>query len=133
MEKEFHRLQFLVDTGSEHIKKEMEISLQAGELVGVLYDALLKQYKDPPVPSVRSGHGWIQYSHQWNWYGPALPGLQKKWRWNHQRQKPSSAAQSKTAVFPVLPKAMVEQQLPDEIVYKFNKMVRQFMKDNGLW
>lgn len=32
----------------------------------------------------------------------------------------------------VLPKAMVEQQLPDEIVYKFNKMVRQFMKDNGL-
>ena len=45
--KEFHRLQFLVDTGSEHIKKEMEISLQAGELVGVLYDALLKQYKDP--------------------------------------------------------------------------------------
>jgi len=48
--KEFHRLQFLVDTGSEHIKKEMEISLQAGELVGVLYDALLKQYKDPGDP-----------------------------------------------------------------------------------
>lgn len=47
MEKEFHRLQFLVDTGNEHIKKEMQISLQAGELVGVLYDALLKQYKDP--------------------------------------------------------------------------------------
>ena len=50
LEKEFHRLQFLVDTGSEHIKKEMEISLQAGELVGVLYDALLKQYKDPGDP-----------------------------------------------------------------------------------
>ena len=47
---EAHRLQFLVDTGSEHIKKEMEISLQAGELVGVLYDALLKQYKDPEDP-----------------------------------------------------------------------------------
>jgi len=50
LEKEFHRLQFLVDTGNEHIKKEMEISLQAGELVGVLYDALLKQYKDPSAP-----------------------------------------------------------------------------------
>ena len=50
LEKEAHRLQFLVDTGSEHIKKEMEISLQAGELVGVLYDALLKQYKDPSDP-----------------------------------------------------------------------------------
>lgn len=47
LEKEYHRLKFLVDTGSEHIKKEMEISLQAGELVGVLYDALLKQYKEP--------------------------------------------------------------------------------------
>ena len=50
LSQEAHRLQFLVDTGSEHIKKEMEISLQAGELVGVLYDALLKQYKDPEDP-----------------------------------------------------------------------------------
>lgn len=47
LEKEYYRLQFLVDTGNDHIKKEMEISLQAGELVGVLYDALLKQYKNP--------------------------------------------------------------------------------------
>ena len=48
--KEAHRLQFLVDTGNEHIKKEMQISLQAGELVGVLYDALLKQYQNPEDP-----------------------------------------------------------------------------------
>ena len=47
LEKEYYRLQFLVDTGGENVRKEMEISLQAGELVGVLYDALLKQYKDP--------------------------------------------------------------------------------------
>lgn len=44
---EYHRLQFLVDTGNESIKKEMEISLQAGDLVGKLYDALLKQYHSP--------------------------------------------------------------------------------------
>ena len=50
LEKEYHRLNFLVDTGSEDIKKEMEVSLQAGEIVGVLYDALLKQYKDPSDP-----------------------------------------------------------------------------------
>lgn len=50
LEKEYYRLQFLVDAGSEHIKKEMEISLQAGELVGVLYDALLRQYKAPDDP-----------------------------------------------------------------------------------
>ena len=50
LEKEYYRLQFLVDTGDSNIKKEMEISLQAGELVGVLYDALIKQYKDPTAP-----------------------------------------------------------------------------------
>ena len=48
--KEFYRLQFLVDTGSEHLKKEMEISLKAGDLVGKLYDAILKQYKNPDDP-----------------------------------------------------------------------------------
>ncbi len=47
LENEYNRLQFLVDTGSDRIKKEMEISLQAGELVGKLYDALLKQYHSP--------------------------------------------------------------------------------------
>lgn len=47
LEKDYARLGFLVDTGDENIKKEMEISLQAGELVGELYDALLQQYKDP--------------------------------------------------------------------------------------
>ena len=47
LEKEYSRLMFLTDTGNEDIKKEMEVSLKAGELVGVLYDALLKQYKDP--------------------------------------------------------------------------------------
>ena len=50
LEKEYHRLNFLVDTGDENIKKEMDISLQAGEIVGTLYDALLKQYKDPESP-----------------------------------------------------------------------------------
>lgn len=47
LEKGYARLNFLVNTGDENIRKEMEISLQAGELVGVLYDALLKQYAEP--------------------------------------------------------------------------------------
>ena len=50
LEKDYSRLNFLVDTGDENIKREMEISLQAGELVGVLYDAFLKQYKNPNDP-----------------------------------------------------------------------------------
>lgn len=44
--KEYYRLRFLVDAQSEHITKEMEVSMKAGELVGKIYDALLKQYND---------------------------------------------------------------------------------------
>ena len=51
LEKEYPRLQFLVDTGNERIQKEMQISLQAGELVGKLYDSLLIQYKNPSNPA----------------------------------------------------------------------------------
>ena len=47
LEKEYYRLQFLVDTGSEHLKREMEVSIAAGEIVGLLYDAFAKQYADP--------------------------------------------------------------------------------------
>ena len=47
LEKEYYRLQFLVDADDENIKKEMEISIQAGNIVGVLYDELLKQYINP--------------------------------------------------------------------------------------
>lgn len=49
--KECYRLKFLVDTGSESVRKEMEISIRAGELVGILYDEILKQYKDPAAES----------------------------------------------------------------------------------
>lgn len=49
--KEYYRMQFLVDSGSELMKQEMEISLKAGEIVGALYDALLKQYADPTAPA----------------------------------------------------------------------------------
>ena len=44
--KEYHRLQFLVDVKSEHLSKEMQVSMKAGEIVGKIYDALLKQYDD---------------------------------------------------------------------------------------
>lgn len=47
LEKEYYRLSFLVDTGNTHLKREMTISIQAGDIVGVLYDAILKQYIDP--------------------------------------------------------------------------------------
>ena len=50
LEKEYYRLQFLTDTGDENIKREMEVSIQAGNLVGILYDEILKQYIDKNNP-----------------------------------------------------------------------------------
>ena len=50
LEKEYYRLQFLTDTGDENIKREMEVSIQAGNLVGILYDEILKQYIDKTNP-----------------------------------------------------------------------------------
>ena len=46
---EYHRLNFLVDAGDDRIKQELEISLNAGALVGRMYEMLLKQYGDNPT------------------------------------------------------------------------------------
>ena len=51
--KEYYRLQFLVDAKSEHITKEMRVSMQAGEIVGRIYDTLLKQYGDNTDETLR--------------------------------------------------------------------------------
>ena len=44
LEREYYRLNFLVNSKDEHLEKEMEVSIKAGEIVGKLYDALLAQY-----------------------------------------------------------------------------------------
>ena len=44
---EYYRLSFLVDLNAVHIKKQFDVSVQAGKLVGVIYDAIHKEYKDP--------------------------------------------------------------------------------------
>ena len=49
LEKDFYRLQFLVDSKSESIRREEEISLKAGELVGKIYDSLLPEFGDKPT------------------------------------------------------------------------------------
>lgn len=51
LEKEFYRLSFIADEGSVHLKKELEISKKAGDIIGEIYDAILKQYKDAENPS----------------------------------------------------------------------------------
>ena len=47
---EYYRLQFLVDTKAQHLKKEMEVSIQAGNIVGSLYNEILQQYINPESP-----------------------------------------------------------------------------------
>lgn len=51
--KEYYRLQFLVDVKSEHLSKEIQVSMKAGEIVGRIYDALLKQYDDNSPEALR--------------------------------------------------------------------------------
>ena len=48
LEKDFHQLLFLVGEGQAALRHEMEVSIKAGELVGRIYDAFLKQYGDNP-------------------------------------------------------------------------------------
>ena len=50
---EYYRLQFLVDTGSDHLKKEMEVSIKAGELVGRIYDDFIQEYDANDPMSLR--------------------------------------------------------------------------------
>lgn len=47
LEKEYHRLACIVNENSKAVKKEMEVSIAAGEIVGKLYNALLRQYNNP--------------------------------------------------------------------------------------
>ena len=43
----YNSLDFLVKKDVEKVRDEKEISIQAGKIVGELYDALLEQYKEP--------------------------------------------------------------------------------------
>lgn len=55
LEKEYYRLQFIVNTENTNLKREMEISIQAGELVGKIYDEILPLYRDPTnIESLKS-------------------------------------------------------------------------------
>ena len=50
LEKEYYRLSFLVDDTVIHTKKEVEVSMAAGRIIGDIYEAFLKEYKNPEDP-----------------------------------------------------------------------------------
>ena len=47
LEKEYYRLQFLVDDTKELLKKEEEVSMAAGRIIGEIYDAFRAEYVNP--------------------------------------------------------------------------------------
>jgi type I restriction-modification system DNA methylase subunit len=47
LQSKYSVLDFLINQKQTHITEEMEISVKAGELVGIIYDALYKQYINP--------------------------------------------------------------------------------------
>src|SRR5690625_4081978 len=50
LKNEYYRLEILIEKTNTQIEKETKVSIQAGELVGQIYDELLKQYKDTNEP-----------------------------------------------------------------------------------
>ena len=45
--KEYYRLNFLTDTHKARIDREKDLSIEAGKIVGEIYDAIQKHYHDP--------------------------------------------------------------------------------------
>lgn len=45
--REYYRMDFLVEKENLEVQKELEVSVAAGDIVGLLYEAFYKQYEDP--------------------------------------------------------------------------------------
>ena len=50
LDKEAYRLEFLIDKTNEHLEREMKVSIEAGGIVGEIYEGLLNQYINPDSP-----------------------------------------------------------------------------------
>lgn len=50
LEREYYLLKFLVDDNAMSLRREKEISIKAGELIGKLYNELHQQYHTPDTP-----------------------------------------------------------------------------------
>ena len=50
LEREYYLLKFLVDDNTTSVRREKEISIKAGELIGKLYNELRQQYHNPDTP-----------------------------------------------------------------------------------
>ena len=50
LQAKYHMLDFLTNRETKKVTDEMKLSLDAGRLVGKIYDAFLKQYKNPEDP-----------------------------------------------------------------------------------
>ncbi len=53
-QKEFYRLEFLINRENISTSKELEVSVRAGELIGILYDKLYESYSNPDAETLKS-------------------------------------------------------------------------------
>lgn len=53
LEKEYHRFGFMIDSEKKLLQREIELSDSAAKLIGKIYKAILKQYKDPDSDEVK--------------------------------------------------------------------------------
>ncbi len=51
LDKEFYRLEFIINKENLKVKREFELSIKAGNLVGELYDLFLAEYNNPKDPN----------------------------------------------------------------------------------
>lgn len=54
LEKDYTKLEFLIDRNLDAVRKEEEISIKAGKLVGEIFDAILPQYAEPSEFALKS-------------------------------------------------------------------------------
>ena len=54
LQKDFYRLEFLIKSEDTKITKEMDVSIKAGTLIGLLYDKLYESYAEPDENTLKS-------------------------------------------------------------------------------
>lgn len=127
----FHEMNFLVDKGQERIIHEEKLSIKAGELVGKIYDALRKQYKDPDSDASQRSLNRLCVQLVFCLYAEDSKGLFPKALMFHNYLsgfKPNQMRQALKNLFSVLNTPIEER---DEYLADDNPLLAEFPYVNG--
>lgn len=130
-----------------HMSKQPVIQMEFREIERILGDCLPWEaycfetfwYDDTPE---LSSPLWNSEGFPFNTFRFSEPGHNITTAWTSQGYKIKALRLERNQVIfrredksisgVTLPKALTDQRLPEDIIYKFNKLVKQFIKDNGL-